>query len=131
MFIIQVLLYRLMLSGCSKSVAGSAVIARSRLRRSGQEYGQKLTFASGQGAARAHDVIAGQKLPSQFKVRLRPTRTCIVQGHRLAMTGRLGKPDIARNHGVEEPVFEVRAERFADLLSEIGAVVVHGEYHAL
>jgi hypothetical protein len=51
MFIIQVLLYRLMLSGCSKPVAGSAVIATSRLRRSGQEYGQKLTFASGQGAA--------------------------------------------------------------------------------
>src|SRR5665213_1107152 len=47
------------------------------------------------------------------------------------MTGRLGKPDIARNHSLEEPVFEVFAKGFGDLLSKIGAVVVHGQQNAL
>ena len=81
-------------------------------------------------AARALDVVARQELAGQLEVGLGPARSRVIKRHRLAMAGRLGQPDIARNHGLEKPLLEIFAQRLGHLLRQIRPVVVHGQQHA-
>ena len=75
-------------------------------------------FAS--SPARAFHVVAGQELRRQFEVRLGAAGTGIVKGDWLAMAGRLRQADVSRDHGPEENLAKVLAERLGDLLSEVG-----------
>src|ERR1035441_7513939 len=74
---------------------------------------------------RAFHLIAREKLPGQFEVGLGATGAGIIEGYGLAVTGRLGQPDVAWNYGAIEPFAEILAEGFCDLLGQVGAVVVH------
>ena len=55
----------------------------------------------------------------------------VVEQDRLAVRGRLGDPDVARNHGLVDLRAEERAHLARHLLRQRRARIVHGQHHAL
>src|SRR6266567_625368 len=82
-------------------------------------------------AARAFRVVPGEEFPGKFKVSLGSPRTRIIERNRFTVARRLSQPHIPRNHCAEEPFLEILFQRFCDLLRKVGAIVVHGQQHAL
>src|ERR1700722_3959990 len=79
----------------------------------------------------AFNAIAGQVLAGKLEVSLSAARARIIDRHRFAMAGSLSQSNIARNHRNEEPVVKMFAKSLANLLCQVGAVIVHGEQDAL
>lgn len=76
-------------------------------------------------------MIARKKLPGQFEVGFGSTGSRIVECYRSPVTGRLRKPNVARNHRAEEAFTEILPQCLGDLLGQVGPIVVHGKQHAL
>ena len=78
----------------------------------------------------ARDHAALGHLSRRIKVAHRAPGTGIVGDHRLAVTGRLGDPDVARDHRLEHEFREVRTDLSLDVLCQPRPAVVHREHHA-
>ena len=75
--------------------------------------------------------VALQKLQRKIPIGLGAAGTWVVQRDRLAVAGSLCQPDIARDGRLEQLVLEEILQIVADLLGQVGAVVKHGQQHAL
>src|SRR5206468_644620 len=71
--------------------------------------------------------IAGQKFAGELKISLGSTRTWVVQSYRFAVAGSFGKPHVARDYRLEQPLLEVLTQGLCHLLSQVRAVVIHGQ----
>src|SRR6201993_3525511 len=67
----------------------------------------------------------------QPDVALCPARAHVIKQSRLSMTGRLRQPDVARDRRRAQLLPEIFLELRHDLLRQAGAIVKHGEHHAL
>ena len=54
----------------------------------------------------------------------------IIEQRRLAIARRLGKADVARNDGFQQPIAKVSLQLLCDLLRQVRSIVIHGEDHA-
>src|ERR1700722_9623389 len=70
--------------------------------------------------------LAPQHLAGKSEIGDRAARFAIVQIDRLAMTRRLGQPDVSRNNRTQQLVAEMFAELRGYIVGEIVAHVVHG-----
>src|SRR6185437_16042499 len=71
-----------------------------------------------------------QQLNRQLLIRFRPLRLRVINHHRLAVTGRLRQPDIARNRGRKQLILEEVEKIIPHLLRQVRALVKHGQQHA-
>src|SRR5688572_16671993 len=67
----------------------------------------------------------------QVEVGLGPARADVVEEDRFPEARGLAQPHAARDRRVEHLVLEMGADLAHDLLGEVGALVDHGEQHAL
>src|ERR1700719_2378349 len=71
-----------------------------------------------------------QYLFCELDVTLRPTRAYVIENNRLTEAGGFSQTNTARNHGLEDGIFEEIAKILLDLTREISAVVIHRQQYA-
>src|SRR5580765_2199301 len=68
---------------------------------------------------------SSQDLRRQAQVRLRAFGLDVIRDYRLSERRSFREPDAPRDHGPEDPVAEMGANVFGDLVREVGPLVVH------
>src|ERR1017187_9323107 len=93
--------------------------------------GPLIAGLGGPGRRRVGVGDALEDLLRQLQVGLGAARVGIVQQRRLAVAGRLGESNVARDGGLTHQVAEEAAQLGGHRLRQVGALVEHGQHHAL
>src|SRR5215472_10385774 len=71
------------------------------------------------------------QLLGQADVALSSARADVIKQRRFAIAGSFGQPDVARDDRAQQFLVEEFLQFLRDLLRQRGAVVIHGQHHAL